>query len=82
MKRSNAYLVVNIFLSVLRYGNDLRKMIEESKIKRMKELKEYLQIEENTNDNKDCKIKSLSESILNQPKKTSNAPELMNDDSR
>ncbi|XP_031366953.1 vicilin-like seed storage protein At2g18540 [Apis dorsata] len=66
---------------ILRYGNDLRKMIEESNIKRMKELKEYLQIEDNTND-KTCKIKSLSESILNQSKKTSNKPEFMNNDSR
>lgn len=47
----------------------------------MKELKEYLQIEDNTND-KTCKIKSLSESILNQSKKTSNKPEFMNNDSR
>lgn len=74
-------LIINIFLLVLRYGNDLRKMIEESNIKRMKELKEYLQIEDNTND-KTCKIKSLSESILNQSKKTSNKPEFMNNDSR
>ncbi|XP_043788673.1 meiosis-specific nuclear structural protein 1-like [Apis laboriosa] len=66
---------------ILRYGNDLRKMIEENNIKRMKELKEYLQIEDNTND-KTCKIKSLSESILNQSKKTSNKPEFMNNDSR
>lgn len=72
MKRSNAsYFIINIFPLVLRYGNDLRKMIEETKIQRTKELKEYLQIE-NMNDNKTFKIKSLSESMLGQSKKISN----------
>ncbi|XP_006563783.2 meiosis-specific nuclear structural protein 1 [Apis mellifera] len=68
---------------ILQYGNDLRKIIDENKIKRIKELKEYLQIEDNTNDNDKCKIKSLSESVLSQSKKTSNKPELDNEnDSR
>lgn len=72
MKRSNAsYFIINIFPLVLRYGNDLRKMIEETKIQRTKELKEYLQIE-NMNDNKTFKIKSFSESMLGQSKKISN----------
>lgn len=61
----------------------MRKIIDENKIKRIKELKEYLQIEDNTNDNDKCKIKSLSESVLSQSKKTSNRPELDNEnDSR
>lgn len=69
---SNAsYFIINIFPLVLRYGNDLRKMIEETKIQRTKELKEYLQIE-NMNDNKTFKIKSFSESMLGQSKKISN----------